>query len=288
MWHHKFKSLLHFKLSGCTLALTAQGIALRQGQSLRVLTPAAEHSMTRQEVTAALRQVAPSIPAGKIRLIISNHFVRYTILPWQPGLFSRSDWLALAQHTFKKRYGQAAEQWQITVDLQTYGEAVLACGIDLALIDEVKQIASTHDWQLTRLEPLLSAVMQHAPCHAGDWLLVAEPERLLLCERATGWQAISVMAPPAGEMLSQATQMLNRAWQQTTQTDNPLEKMPKMPRLWLWTTYDLRHELSASALAEALPDWHTSHLPHPAVSALASRNAGLSELRLSALSMTTL
>lgn len=288
MWHHKFKSLLHFKFSACTLALTAHGIALRQGKSLRLLTPVADTAMSRQEVIASLRQVAPAIPAGTLRLILSNHFVRYAILPWQPGLYSRNDWLALAQHAFKKRYGQAAEHWQISVDLQAYGQAVLACATDAALVDDVQQIASTHGWQLTQLEPLLSAVMRHGRWQADDWLLLAEPERLLLCERATGWQAISVMAPPPGEVLSQTAQMLNRAWQQMAQTDNPLEKTPKKPRLWLWATHDLRQELSASALAAALPDWHISYLPQPAVSTSISTEAGLSALSLSALSMAAL
>jgi len=273
-----FSTILGNRHRVSTLALTAQGIALRQGKTSRLLTPVTDTAMTRQEAVSALQQVAADVPAGKLRLILSNHFVRYAILPWQPGLYSRSDWLALAQHAFKKRYGQATEQWQITVDLHRYGEAVLACATDAALVDDIQQIGSAHGWQLCHMEPLLSAVMRHAPAHKVEWLLLAEPERLLLCERTTGWQAVSVMAPPPGEMLSQTAQMLNRARQQTEASDSPLKNAPQKPRLWVWATHDLREVLNAAALAEACPDWHISDLPKPFVAA--SARTGLSALSM--------
>jgi hypothetical protein len=201
-----------------TLALSADGIALRAaGQLPRMLTSASAKLPTSELLLKAfadaLQDEALQKSGKRIRLVLSNHFVRYSVLPWQAEIISREDWLAIARHDFRKRYGVVAERWKICVSLNGFGQNVVAAAIDESLIDGLSGIAQEHGCKLVAIEPFLMAVLKHYP--AGNdkhWLLIAEPERVLLCEMADNqWQRFSVIAPPHQQELEQALLLVQRS-----------------------------------------------------------------------------
>lgn len=214
-----------------TIALAADGIALREtGKTAQMLASADTHYISRLELTNALKSVASNIKAKRVRFVISNHFVRYGVLPWQAGVSARQDWLALAQHDFRKRFGPVADQWQVRVSLNGYGKSVVTSAVDQALLDDLQTLAQTQQWQIVSIEPILTSVLQaqhnsQKQSPQNTWLIIAEPERVLLCEtNQQEWQRFTQIAPPSGFEAKQTAQQILRSLQNSTLPDTKLTK----------------------------------------------------------------
>lgn len=216
-----------------TIALAVDGIALREsGKTAQMLASANTHYISRLDLTNALKSVASKIKAKRVRFVISNHFVRYGVLPWQAGITARQDWLALAQHDFRKRFGAVADQWQVRVSLNGYGKSVVTSAIDQAFLDDLQTLAQTQQWQIVSIEPVLSSVLQarhnsqkrtQENVAQNTWLIIAEPERVLLCEtNQQEWQRFTQIAPPSGFEAEQTAQQILRSLQNSTLPDTKL------------------------------------------------------------------
>lgn len=204
---------LKFSSASMTLAIAQDGVAVRlPGQPASMLST---QNLTHSNYAAifdVLHQHQNLLAKQKIKLIISNHFMRFTVLPWQDGVPARQDWLALANHAFRQQYGVAADNWQVRVSLGGYGQAVIASAIDQTLYDGLMDCANELGFSWQAIEPLLMCLLnQDMPLEAA-WLLVAEPQHLLLCETQNGqFQRFSVASPPAEQEASFAKQMIARA-----------------------------------------------------------------------------
>ncbi len=216
-----------------SIALATDGIAICEaGKAPKLLASANTLYESRVETINALKSVTGKIKAKQVRFIISNHFVRYGVLPWQEGIVARQDWLALAQHDFRKRFGAVADQWQVRVSLNGYGKSVAISAIDQALLDDLQALAQTQQWQIVSIEPLLVSILnsklgsKHATqknIAQNAWLVIAEPERVLLCEtNQQEWQRFTQISPPSGLEAQQATQQILRSLQNITPLDTKL------------------------------------------------------------------
>ncbi len=237
MLRHRFSPNNWF--SPITIALAADGIATREhGQSPKLLTSQNDCYPSRQALIDAIKSIASDIKVKRVRFIISNHFVRYGVLAWQDGIVSRQDWLALAQHDFRKRLGTAAEQWSVRVSLNGYGKPVVSCAIDKDLIDDLTSLAFVHGWKITTIEPLLMSIAKLAQQQKDmGWLMIAEPERVLLSESVNQqWQRFSIISPPRGYEAEQALQQITRSIQSADIADKPTQILtciaPKLTGNW--------------------------------------------------------
>jgi len=188
---------------------------LRPAQGdIRLLT-ALTTSRSWESLLAELTAIAAELQIRHVRFILSSQFVRYAVLPWQPGVFSGQDWQALGEHHMRKLYGAVAESWEVRVAMQGHGESAVVCAIDRALLSRLEDIASEFGWVVHGIEPALMAVFNHhrqAMPATDHWLLLAEPQRLLLAEVANGqWQQFSVVSPPAGQESDACIAMVERA-----------------------------------------------------------------------------
>jgi hypothetical protein len=202
---------------GITLAIALDGVALRQsGETAKMISKESLLKRDYQVVFDALQQHQNLLENQKVSLLISNHFMRFSVLPWQKNVYSRQDWLALANHAFRQQYGAVADSWQVRVSLggarQGYGQAVIASAIDQALYDGLIEVAQQLNFSWQAIEPLTMCLLNHSTPSQAAWILIAEPEHLLLCESYQGqFQRFSVAAPPAGQESIFATQMIARA-----------------------------------------------------------------------------
>ncbi len=211
--------MLHQWFKRITLALSIDGIAMQvAGQLPKMLTGASAKLSTSELLLGAFADVLQDEALQKngkrIRLVLSNHFVRYMALPWQAEVISRQDWVAIAEHEFRKRYGPVAEGWRVCVSLNGFGHNVVAAAIDERLIDGLSNIAQEHDCKLVAIEPILMAVLKQPllPRNDKQWLLIAEPERVLLCEiEGKEWQRFSVISPPHQQEVEQSIQLIHRS-----------------------------------------------------------------------------
>ena len=131
---------------------------------------------------------------GRVEIVLSDHFVRYLLIPWSRGLVSDSERLSFARLAFKDLYGTAADSWDLCLDEQPAGRASFAAAVDRALVSSVRDAVARADGQLASLVPNLvdrinrhrSALKARQFCFAA-----AEPGRASLAFHSGGaWQAV--------------------------------------------------------------------------------------------------
>jgi hypothetical protein len=124
-----------------------------------------------------------------VSVLLSNHFVRYAVLPAQDGSATLEEELALARFQFTKIHGERVKAWEVRVSEQ------LACAIDTALLSEIKGIFSKQKGvKLVSVQPYLMAAYNRTrrriPAE-GAWLVLAETGRTCLARLAPkGWASV--------------------------------------------------------------------------------------------------
>ncbi len=203
-------------LKPATLALGPHGISLRRegGDLVNILT-AENAPYSLEQILKYLSENAPALKLARVRFILSAHFARHLILPWQIGLYGMRDWKAFAAYHLHQRYDITVDNWVVRVALQGYGKQVVACAINNVLLAGLQEISAQSKWRVQAIEPALMSIFNHhrrTLKKQDQWLLVAEPQYLLLAEIiGKQWQQFILAKPPAGEESETATAMLTRA-----------------------------------------------------------------------------
>lgn len=205
--------------STITIGLARDGIALELArQSVRMLSKESIAFDSHDEVMQELLAHAETLKGRKVNLMLSNALVRYLVLPWHAGLAAREDWKALAQQTFRQQFGADAEQWQVRVSLHQFGMPVVATAMHNALYDALQNAARLVGFDWNSITPAAIGLLNR-PAQPHAWLLVAEPEYLLLCMRDASGNPVDFMvaSPQAGQEPVQAAQLVARCIAQTGQ-----------------------------------------------------------------------
>ncbi len=133
---------------------------------------------------SALREEAMKWHSDRllVRIVLSNHFVRYTLVPHSQGINGDKEELALAKFHFSKVHGETVQDWDIRLSPAYYsGGARLACAIDIALIETLRQIfPRDRRQQLASVQPLLMSAFNSSASlvpETGAWLLTVEHDR---------------------------------------------------------------------------------------------------------------
>jgi hypothetical protein len=132
----------------------------------------------------------PNIDAADATVILSSHFVRYLLLPWNPGLVTVQEELAFARARFLQAFGEAAQAWVLKLSPGRPGVPGIACALDRPLLEAVTALIAGSPLRLRSVQPSLMAVCnERSKLPAGDaWIAIAESGRLLLgALRAGEW-----------------------------------------------------------------------------------------------------
>lgn len=116
----------------------------------------------------------------RVTLVLSNHFVRYAVIPWEAALTSETEIQLYARHQFNIRYGEQAQRWDIRVSPAAQGQARLASAIDEALMARLRELTTVH---LYSIQPFLMAAFNHWASkldRLNFWFATAEHDRLAL------------------------------------------------------------------------------------------------------------
>lgn len=100
-----------------------------------------------------LTEVKPS--KADVVVILSNHFVRYSTLPWAPSVNNASEEQAYARIHFEKIYGDVAALWAVKISGAAYGAPRLASAVDRDLIDILPQFLGKAPLHLQSVQPYL-------------------------------------------------------------------------------------------------------------------------------------
>lgn len=127
---------------------------LRHVVSLDAVAPTPPWRPALDQLTAWLTEQGRR--GASLRVVLSDHFVRYAMLPWHGELVSRAERDSLARHLFADKYGAVSQDWHVQLAAPHYGQPTLACAIDAALRDALLALAAQHGMQLTSLQPRLA------------------------------------------------------------------------------------------------------------------------------------
>ena len=150
-----------------------------------------------QAATDALAQkVSPAaLPRAQVKLILSNHFVHYLVIPWRDGLSNQEEEWAFARHCFERVHGSDAAHWKLRLCSDTRGEPRLACAVEPALIEALRAHLGPLGRRYRSLQPHLMASFNSCRAQIGSgptWLVVAEPGLLCLALLQDGcWHSIN-------------------------------------------------------------------------------------------------
>jgi hypothetical protein len=134
-----------------------------------------------QALEAALPEFRDGHPVATV--ILSNHFMRYTLVPWSENLANAEEELAFTRHCFNRVYGQAAGEWALRLDHGTTDAPRLASAMDGVLLDGLRGVFERAGIALKSIQPHLMAAFNgfrgslRQPC---VWFALMEPGNLCL------------------------------------------------------------------------------------------------------------
>lgn len=158
------------------------------------LPPPAEGDSWESAVAALRAALAGSGPRRTdVTVVLSNHFVRHALLPWNEALRSDAEWLALARHRFVSVHGHRAEDWVVRVSETGREGPRIASAIDRELLGAL-QDAIDRPARLVAVQPYLmvafnrlSGLKRNPSC----WFVIAEAGRLTFALIEHGvWRAL--------------------------------------------------------------------------------------------------
>jgi len=133
------------------------------------------------------------LPYGKTTVVLSNHFVRYALVPWSEALAGEAEEAAYVRHHFVRIHGERAKSWVFRATPAPSGAPRLCSAIDADLLSALKESLSKKT-RLVSVQPSLMAAFNRwrgAIPAAGAWLALVEPERACVGLHAKGrWQSV--------------------------------------------------------------------------------------------------
>jgi hypothetical protein len=123
------------------------------------------------------RLAEPSWRAARLRLVIADHWVRYTVVRWMPELSSQDECLAHARELLASIYGDALSDWVVSLSDAPPGVARIACAMPSALLDALNDLSSSSGMHLCSLQPQLIAAYngwRHRLPETAAWFVTVD------------------------------------------------------------------------------------------------------------------
>ena len=128
------------------------------------------------------------------KVILSNHFVRYALVPWSDQISNAGEERAFVRHSFAQIYGDDVRHWELRVSPGGYGEAQVASAIDHGLLEGIERIVTSRGFRLVSTQPYFMSVFNRWRKHLQEdhaWFVVAEPGRLCVSQLQQGvWRSL--------------------------------------------------------------------------------------------------
>jgi len=192
------------------------GITLKEGNNVTTLASAASNGKALQSwqgLITLLQESSTLLKNKQVAIVLSNHYVRYSLIAWRENVFKAEDWQALSKAHLRTIYGPISEGWQVDVQSQGYEAPSLVNAVDKTLLQQLETVVKQAGGQLEAVEPALSYITD---LHGGDLkdndaILLSEPGQILLAIKQAGiWQQIELCAPVEERHQQEADNLLRR------------------------------------------------------------------------------
>lgn len=130
----------------------------------------------------------------EVTVVLSNHFARYLLLPWNAQLKTEAEWESLARHRLSSVYGSNAEDWLLQSSQTAHEGPRVVCAADRAMVEALGDQVTACGAVLASVQPYLMAAFNRVRSLIGQrscWLVLEERGRLTLALFGQGgWHAI--------------------------------------------------------------------------------------------------
>ena len=131
---------------------------------------------------AALSVALREFRCGRLRVVLSNHFAQYQLLPWRDDLADDDEAAALVRIGFHETFGNSAEAWDIRLSDDAPGRTRIAAAVPRELLGALAKVAADAKVRLAAVQPYLTvgfnAWRQHFGPGRSAWLVLHEEGRL--------------------------------------------------------------------------------------------------------------
>lgn len=195
------------------------------------------------------------------KVILSNHFMRYTLVPWSETLSDPAEDEAYARHCFRQLYGTDAEQWELRLSPQRAGLPQLACALDKRLLAALRGVFDGNGVALKSIQPRLMAAYNNCRLTLSKqsaWFVLYEPGCLCLALLQHGcWASVRTMRIGSDWRNALALLIDREAYLAAPNADTkmvflwaPELAMEDMPESGRWQIHKLQPVLHPSLLPE--------------------------------------
>ncbi|HEY4974358.1 MAG TPA: hypothetical protein VII41_12165, partial [Steroidobacteraceae bacterium] len=153
------------------------------------LPPAAAGDWSEALRALGQRLAQPSWQAARLRLVIADHWVRYTVVQWSAELSSPEESLAHARELLASVYGDALSDWVVSLSDAPPGVARVACAMPRALLDALTALTESSGMHLTSLQPQLVAAYngwRHRLPQSAAWFVTVDEGSLAAARVGSG------------------------------------------------------------------------------------------------------
>lgn len=133
----------------------------------------------------ALQGALPEFAGRKSHatVVLSNHFIRYALIPWSDTLNDAKEEMAYARHSFSEMYGHDFGSWELRVSPGRGCTAQMASAVDARLLGSLRESLGRFEINLKSVQPHLMLACN--ACHAllrdrSAWLALLEHGNLCL------------------------------------------------------------------------------------------------------------
>jgi hypothetical protein len=140
-------------------------------QAAEVAPPAAGEADWQPVLAAADALLKTAGQGAALRIIVADHLVRYTLLPWSEMLTGKASRLDMARALFRNALGERAATLDIALDRPAFGKNGIAAGIDRNLLAGLRTAAKARRLRLNSVQPRLIAELAAQQTQLNDgWL----------------------------------------------------------------------------------------------------------------------
>ncbi|MGB8328462.1 MAG: hypothetical protein WCE48_12915 [Steroidobacteraceae bacterium] len=184
-------------LSAHKLALTrlARGVRPRSAGEASWSNELVDDASWARPLAALDALLAKSEWRGAVaRVVISDQWVRYAMVPFAAALSGAAERMAHARHVLTGIYGEVVSQWSVTLSDNRPGTAQVACALPAGLVEELQNILLRHRIPLKSLQPQLVSAYNHwrdSLPDGGAWFVSIECGSLAAARLARGgWDRV--------------------------------------------------------------------------------------------------
>jgi len=128
------------------------------------------------------------------RIVISDQWVRYAIVPYSAALSGEEERLTHARHVLTGIYGEVVSHWSVTLSDSRPGSPQVACALPANLLEELHLVLARHRVPLRSLQPQLVSAYNHWRSKlpdGGAWFVSIEQGSLAAARLAPGgWDRV--------------------------------------------------------------------------------------------------